>query len=58
MDTIQVVYNSAGEVLIVLGEQGVSLSRDEAEALFIDLGHCLKDMDVVFDQTTNSENED
>ena len=47
MDTIQVVYNSAGEVLIVLGEQGVSLSRDEAEALFVDLGHTLQDMDLM-----------
>ena len=47
MDTIQVVYNSAGEVLIMLGDHGVSISREEAEALFVDLGHCLQDMDLM-----------
>ena len=47
MDYIQVVYNSEGMVLLVLGDQGLELTREEAEALFIDLGHCLQDMDIV-----------
>ena len=51
-DTIKVVYNSTNEVLIMLGDAGVNLSRAEAEQLFVDLGHALQDMDAL---PTNKE---
>ena len=44
-DNIQVIYKR-NKLLIVLGEQGVELSREEAEQLFVDLGHALQDMDT------------
>lgn len=44
-DTIQVVHNNK-MVLVTLGEHGVELTRPEAEALFVSLGHTLKDMDI------------
>ena len=47
MSDIQVYYDAAGNVLIELGGAALELSRPEAEALFVDLGHCLQDMDVV-----------
>ena len=43
---IQVYYNSTGDVLIELNGAAMELSRAEAEALFLDLGYCLKDMDA------------
>lgn len=46
-DTIQVVYDSAGDILIVLGDHGIHVSREEAEQLFIDLGFVLQDMDLM-----------
>ena len=47
MDTIQVVYNGEGNVMLCLDGSGLVLSREEAEALFVDLGHCLQDMDMM-----------
>lgn len=47
MDYIQVVYNAQGQVLLTLGDHGLELTREEAEALFVDLGHCLQDMDMI-----------
>lgn len=47
MDTIQVVYNSEGNVMLTLDGAGLVISREEAEALFVDLGHCLQDMDMM-----------
>ena len=44
--SIQVYYNSEGYVMLELNGHGLELSRGEAEALFVDLGHCLTDMDV------------
>ena len=43
---IQVYYNSTGKVLIELDGAAMELTRAEAEALFLDLGYCLKDMDA------------
>jgi len=43
---IQVYYNSQGQVLIELAGSAMELERAEAEALFLDLGYCLKDMDA------------
>ncbi len=44
-DTIKVVIDSTGSILVVLGDKGVALTREEAEQLFVDLGHALKDQD-------------
>ena len=44
-ENIVVVYNNQ-DILITLGDHGVELTRAEAEKLFIDLGHCLKDQDI------------
>ena len=43
-DTIKVVYN-LNFFLIHLGDNGVELTRAEAEKLFVDLGHALQDQD-------------
>ena len=45
MDHIQVVYSSDA-FMITLGDHGVELTREEAEKLFIDLGHAIKDQDI------------
>ena len=50
MDHIQVYYNAEGKVLLELGDFGLELERHEAEALFVDLGHCLQDMDVTSEE--------
>lgn len=42
---MEVVY-SKDKIMIVLDEQGLEMSREEAEKLFVDLGHALQDMDV------------
>ena len=43
-DTIQVIFNDK-DFLIKLGDNAVELSREEAEKLFVDLGHALQDQD-------------
>ena len=43
----QVLFNSLGGVMIALGEHAISLSRAEAEQLFVDLGHVLQDQDII-----------
>ena len=54
MEEVKVVWNSEGNILLVLEDSAMALSREEAEQLFVDLGHCLQDMDVMF----NNEDED
>ena len=44
-ESIRLVYHK-DKFMIVLGLQGVELSRAEAEQLFVDLGHALQDQDV------------
>lgn len=44
-DNIKVIYSSTGDVLIALGDHAIELSREEAEQLFVDLGHALQDAD-------------
>lgn len=44
-DNIQVIYNSEGHYLLVLGDRAVEITRQEAEQLFVDLGHALQDQD-------------
>ena len=44
MDHIQVVYDTK-KIMLTLGEHGLELTREEAEALFIDLGYALQDQD-------------
>ena len=43
-DTIQVIYNH-NFFIIQLGDKGVELTREEAEKLFVDLGHAMQDQD-------------
>ena len=50
-DHIQVYYDARGMVLLELGGHGLELTRTEAEALFVSIGHVLQDMDV----TSNEE---
>ena len=42
---IGVYYTSEGHIIIDVSGQQMVMSRVEAEALFVDLGHCLQDMD-------------
>ena len=44
-DSIQIIYNSMGGILLKLGDHAVALEREEAEQLFVDLGHALQDQD-------------
>ena len=46
-ETIKIIYNSGGGIVIKLGEYGVALTRAEAEQLFVDLGHALQDQDAM-----------
>ena len=46
MSDIQVYYDATGAVLIELDGAALELTREEAEQLFVDLGHVLQDMDV------------
>ena len=52
-ETVKVIYNSMGGILIQLGDQAVALDRDEAEKLFIDLGHALQDQDKMMKENNN-----
>ena len=45
MNDIKVYYDSANNVVLDCEGQELVMSREEAEWLFVDLGHCLKDMD-------------
>lgn len=49
-ENIQVVWNSEGNIMLVLDGSALVVSRGEAEQLFVDLGHCLQDMDVMFNE--------
>lgn len=46
-DSIEVSYNDLEQVQIKIGEDGIIMSRQEAEQLFVDMGYVLQDMDVV-----------
>lgn len=46
MEDISVYYDSRGMVMIELGGSGLELTREEAENLFVSIGHALQDMDV------------
>ena len=47
MTDISVYYDASRNVLIELDGAALEISREEAEQLFVDLGHVLKDMDVI-----------
>ena len=47
MDDIEVYYDSTNEVMIECGEMTLVLDREEAETLFVRLGHTLHDMDMM-----------
>ena len=46
MDSVNVYYDSRGMILLELDGAGLELTREEAEELFVRLGHTLQDMDV------------
>ena len=41
-----VYWTAEGKVVLEAGENALVMHRAEAEALFVDLGHTLQDMDV------------
>ncbi len=43
---MNIYYNSEGFVMIEVEGRGLELNRQEAEALFVDLGYVLQDMDL------------
>ena len=49
-ETVKVVFDSIGGIMITLGDHGVELTRAEAEQLFVDLGHALQDQDMMIYQ--------
>ena len=49
-ETVKVVFDSIGGIMITLGDHGVELTRAEAEQLFVDLGHALQDQDMIMYQ--------
>lgn len=49
-ETVKVVFDSIGGIMIMLGDHGVELTRAEAEQLFVDLGHALQDQDMMMMQ--------
>ena len=46
MDSVNVYYDSRGMILLELDGAGLEITREEAEELFVRLGHTLQDMDV------------
>ena len=56
MDKSNVFWTAEGEVVIEIAELALILARGEAETLFTDLGHTLRDMHDCMD--TNSEDLD
>ncbi len=44
MDKCNVFWTAEGEVVVEIAERALILSRLEAEILFTDLGHTLRDM--------------
>ena len=47
MSDLTVFYDSTGNVLIEFAGAALELTREEAEHLFVDLGHVLQDLDIV-----------
>lgn len=45
---IHVYYVSDNMVVIELDGQMLQMEREEAEKLFVDLGHVLQDMDIAY----------
>lgn len=58
---MNVYYESDSTVVIEIDGGVLAISRQEAEALFVDLGHVLQDMDVTakeFDNAPSGEQPD
>ena len=47
MSDVTVYYDASRNVLIELDGAALEITREEAEQLFVDLGHVLQDMDVI-----------
>ena len=50
---INVYYDSRGHVLLELDGAGLDITREEAEELFVRLGHALQDMDLTANEEDN-----
>ena len=59
MTTINVYYDADGTVQMECEGLVLEMSRQEAEQLFVDLGHVLQDMDIVYwgDKTGDGEDQ-
>ena len=57
MSDINVYYDSRGHVLLELDGAGLEITREEAEELFVRLGHTLQDMDVTQGQVNVETND-
>lgn len=54
MDSINVYWEADGTVVVELEGSAIAMTREEAEVLFVDLGHTLQDMD----KEIESDNDD
>lgn len=55
---MKVYYEADSTVVIEIDGGVLAISRQEAEALFVDLGHTLQDMDVTAQEFDNAETGD
>ena len=47
-----IYWTAEGEVVIEIADKSLVLTRQEAEDIFVDMGHVLHDMDVVKNNQT------
>jgi len=47
-----IYWTAEGEVVIEIADKSLVLTRQEAEDIFVDMGHVLHDMDVVQNNQT------
>ena len=55
MDDVVVYYDATGNILIEFAGAALELSREEAEDLFVSIGHVLQDLDVQGSTEENGE---
>ena len=46
MEDIKVYSTKSNTLIVELDGAALEMTREEAEVLFVDLGHCLQDMDI------------
>ena len=47
-EAVRVYWEADGTIYLEVDDQRLAMSRQEAEQLFLDLGHTLQDMDVEY----------